>query len=74
MWLLNYFIALQPKMNKIEECAVEYLFRTGDCKFAKVAVNSANTELRSIAQAVTKDKFPKKMKRMHTKCGKKDDE
>ena len=29
-------------MNSIESCAVDYLYRTRDCKFAKSLVDSTN--------------------------------
>ena len=65
-------------MNKIERCAVEYLWRTRDCEFAKLSVSSTNRELSSIARAVVENatdflKAPKWMKIPHTKC-RKDDE
>ena len=61
-------------MNKIERCAVEYLYRSGDCKFAKMLVNSANGELNGIAHAFVENEFkkPKWMINGRRKC-KKDD-
>ena len=41
-------------MNKIEMCAVEYLYHTQDHEFAKIAVNSVNKELSGVAYAVIK--------------------
>ena len=58
-------------MNKIEMCAVEYLYRTGDCKFAKKVATATNKELSGVARAILKNIFFKKPKRMHlkdTKC------
>ena len=58
-------------MNKIEMCAVEYLYHNRDCEFAKTLVNSSNGELSSIARAIVKNHFlrsPKWMDIPHTKC------
>ena len=59
-------------MNKIEMCAVEYLYRTRDCEFAKMVAKSINRELRSVAHAVINNKFPKTPKwlrnTVHKKC------
>ena len=39
-------------MNKIEMCAVEYLYRTKDQSFARIAVDSADDELSGVAHTV----------------------
>ena len=52
-------------MNKIEMCAVEYLYHTMDHTFAKAVVNSANKELRDVARAVIKSILLKRQKRMN---------
>ena len=44
-------------MNKIEACAVEYLYRSRDREFAKTLVNSTNGELSSVAHAVVDNPF-----------------
>ena len=49
-------------MNKIEMCAVEYLYHTRDHEFAKIAVNSVNKELSGVAFAVINNKLLKKAK------------
>ena len=49
-------------MNKIEMCAVEYLYHTRDLEFAKIAVNSVNKELSGVAYAVINNKLLKKAK------------
>lgn len=62
-------------MNKIEMCAVEYLYRTRDCKFARMVVKSTNKKLSGVAHAVIANKFfkkPKWMKGKYTKCEKSD--
>ena len=62
-------------MNKIEMCAVEYLYRTRDCNFAREVVKSTNKELKSVALAVIKNDFPKTPKWMHiTPCTREDDD
>ena len=58
---------LQPKMNKIEMCAVEYLLRTRNCDFARKVVKSTNKELRNVARAVLQNDFPKTPKGMNIK-------
>ena len=61
-------------MNKIERCAVEYLYRSGDCKYAETLSNSVSGELRGIARAFVENDF-KRPKWGHSgrrKC-KKDD-
>ena len=63
---MSTFVYLQPMMNKIEACAVEYLYRTRDCEFAKKLVNSANGELSSVARAVVDNDFLKSPKWMDT--------
>ena len=59
-------------MNKIEMCAMDYLYRTRDCEFAKMLINSTNGELSSFARAIVKNTFLKVPKRMrgikHKKC------
>ena len=52
-------------MNKIEACAVEYLYHSRDRKFAKMLVNSTNGELSSIANAVVENNNLKSPKWMH---------
>ena len=59
-------------MNKIEMCAVEYLYHTRDCKFAKMVINSVNKELSSVAHAVITN-MPKWMNITSTKCTDGDD-
>ena len=49
-------------MNKIEMCAVEYLYHTLDNAFAKRVVNSINKELSGVARAVINKKLVKKVK------------
>ena len=44
-------------MNKIEACAVEYLYHSRDREFAKTLVNSTNGELSSVAHAVVDNLF-----------------
>ena len=51
-------------MNKIEACAVEYLYRSRDREFAKMLVNSTNGELSSIAYAVIENNYLKSPKWM----------
>ena len=52
-------------------CAVDYLYRTRDCKFAKEIVSSNNIKLSSVAHAVIKkNKLPKWMKMTRTNCEK----
>jgi len=56
-------------MNKMEMCAIDYLYRTRDCKFAKKVVSSNNMELSSVGHAVIKkNKLPKWMKLTRTNC------
>ena len=50
---LNIYV--QAMMNKIEACAVEYLYRSRDSEFAKTLVNSTNGELSSVAHAVVEN-------------------
>ena len=63
-------------MNKIEMCAVEYLYHTRDCNFAKMMINSANKELKSVAHAVITNrlKMPKRMNVTSNGCAKPGDE
>ena len=56
---MYYIISLQPQMNKIEMCAVEYLYRTRDCDFAREVIKSSNKELSGVAHAVIKTIFLK---------------
>ena len=51
-------------------CAVEYLYRTRDCEFARRAVASTNEDLSNVAQAVIENrlKTPQWMDRTSTKC------
>ena len=51
-------------MNKIEACAVEYLYRSRDREFAKMLVNSTNGELSSVAYAVVENNYLKSPKWM----------
>ena len=51
-------------MNKIETCAVEYLYQSRDREFAKMLVNSTNGELSSIANAVVENNYLKSPKWM----------
>ena len=51
-------------MNKIEACAVEYLYQSRDREFAKMLVNSTNGELSSIANAVVENNYLKSPKWM----------
>ena len=62
-------------MNKIEMCAVEYLYRTRNCEFAKIVVNSTNKELSGVAHAVITNalKRPKWMNIASPKCTEADD-
>ena len=57
-------------MNKLESCAVQYLYRTGDCEFAKMLESSFTGELGSIAHAFVDNdlKRPKWMHNGHKKC------
>ena len=57
-------------------CAVEYLYRTRDCDFAREVINSANKELRSVAHAVITNrlKMPKWMNITSDKCTEQSDE
>ena len=49
---------MQLKMNKIEMCAIEYLYHTRNCDFAEKVLNfSANEELSSVAHAVLANKL-----------------
>ena len=59
-------------MNKIEMCAVEYLYHKRDCNFAKMVINSANKELKSVAYAVITNrlKMPKWMNVTSIECAK----
>ena len=62
-------------MNKIEMCAVEYLYRTRDCDFARRVIKSPNKELSIVARAVIKNDFPITPKWMHiTPCTQSDDD
>ena len=57
-------------MNKIEMCAVEYLYHTLDKEFAKIAVNSVNKELSGVAHAVINNTLVKRSKRMNMRRAK----
>ena len=57
-------------MNKIEMCAVEYLYHTRDYEFAEIAVNSVNKELSGVAHAVINNKLIKRPKRMNMRHAK----
>jgi len=48
-------------MNSIESCAVDYLYRTRDCEFAKSLVDSTNGELSDVARMIANNKFPIKV-------------
>ena len=48
-------------MNSIESCAVDYLYRTRDCAFAKSLVDSTNGELSDVARMIANNKFPIKV-------------
>ena len=54
-------MSLQPMMNSIESCAVDYLYRTRDCEFAKSLLDSTNGELNDVARMIAKNKFPIKV-------------
>jgi len=45
-------------MNTIEDCAVDYLYRTRDCEFAKMLVNATNSELSDVARMIVENNFP----------------
>jgi len=45
-------------MNTIEDCAVDYLYRTRDCEFAKMLVNATNAELSDVARMIVENNFP----------------
>lgn len=45
-------------MNTIEDCAVDYLYRTRDCEFAKMLVKASNTELSDVANMIVNNTFP----------------
>jgi len=45
-------------MNNIESCAVDYLYRTRDCEFAKRVVNATNGELSDVARMIVENNFP----------------
>lgn len=45
-------------MNTIENCAVDYLYRTRDCKFAKELLNTTNGELNDVARMIFENNFP----------------
>ena len=51
-------------------CAVEYLYRTRDCKFANKALKFSSRELRGVARAIIDNKMPiaKWMNAKHTTC------
>ena len=51
-------------MNKIEACAVKYLYRSRDSEFAKILVKSTNSKLSSMARAVVENNLPKAPKQM----------
>ena len=57
-------------MNKIEMCAVEYLYHTLDHEFAQIAVNSVNKELSGVAHAVINNELVKRSKRMNRRRAK----
>ena len=59
-------------MNKLESCAMQYLYRTGDCDFAKMLESSYTGELSSIAHALVENDFkrPKWMLNGHKRCRK----
>ena len=48
-------------MNSIENCAVDYLYRTRDCEFAKMLVDSTNGELSDVARMIANNRFPIKV-------------
>ena len=48
-------------MNSIESCAVDYLYRTRDCEFAKSLLDSTNGELNDVARMIAKNNFPIKV-------------
>ena len=52
-------------ITKVEACAVEYLYRSRDSEFAKMLVNSTNSELSSIAYAVVEKNYLKLPKWMN---------
>jgi len=52
-------------MNSVESCAVDYLYRTRDCEFAKKLVNTTNGELSDVARMIYENNFPIKMPKWH---------
>ena len=48
-------------MNSIESCAVDYLYRTRDCEFAKSLLDSTNGELNDVARMIAENNFPIKV-------------
>ena len=54
----NIIVTMQPMMNNIESCAVDYLYRTRDCEFAKRVVNATNGELSDVARMIVENNFP----------------
>ena len=50
-------------MNSIESCAVDYLYRTRDCEFAKSLLDTTNGELNDVARMIAENNFPIKVPR-----------
>ena len=48
-------------MNSLENCAVDYLYRTRDCEFAKSLLDSTNGELSDVARMIAENNFPIKV-------------
>ena len=48
-------------MNSIENCAVDYLYRTRNCEVARRLVDVANGELSDVAHMIAEDNFPIKI-------------
>ena len=45
-------------MNNNESCAVDYLYHTRDCEFAKRMANATNGELSDVALMIAQNEFP----------------
>ena len=59
--LINTCISLQPMMNSIENCAVDFLYRTRDCEFAASLLDITTGELNDVARMITENNFPIKV-------------
>ena len=54
-------LSLQPMMNNIESCAVDYLYRTRNCSFAASLLDTSVGELNDVARMIHDNNFPIKV-------------